>query len=249
MYRHTLNAVNDQDWYGNNAPERAAEQAGINEQDRDGNTSLHRAVERSNLDEVCHLLEIEGINIELHNRNGRTPLHIAVTVKAENAQTICRLLINERANVRACDNNGSDPLHVAASDGCGWGVRLLLHKGVDVTDVDDDNNTSLSLAVKRYMSNIVAQEEHNKSRHTNSMYFDTDPSVVRELMDGMIRAHKQHPRYWIDYALSDPIFMFFSNDIPNCIRDAIRRDELDGYYIKDNEIRKSQYRIDYRNLL
>jgi len=210
---------------------------------------------KSDLDEVRELLHMNHIDIEMQNNECRTPLHLAVTIPIEHpavtlptehpAQTICRLLMAKGAylNATACYHN--DPLHAAAAAGCAWAVRMLLEEGANgILHMNINRRTPLSLAVERYMNQIMEQMEYSQ----RGVNLDVDPSTVLVLMEGMIRAHKIHPRFWVDYALSDPIFMFFSHELPDYIKTRIRSDGLGVFYIKNNVIHKSRWNMDYPNL-
>lgn len=229
----------------------------INDQDGDGNTALHRAVIRTSLNAVREILKWTDVNLRVRNHNGDIPLHIAVTVTdKKDAETICRLLIEDGVGIRLCDDKGFHPLHTAASAGCAWATKMLLDKESElwpdklpvVLMNNYNRDTALSLAIDRYMNNIMAQDKYTKSRHPNDIHFDLDPSTVRLLMDATVSAYKIHTMFWIDYSVTDPIFFFFSNHVPNCVRKKIANDGLDHYYMKENRVCKSQYRFNVRSL-
>jgi hypothetical protein len=224
----------------------------INDQDEDGNTALHRAVIRTSLKAVREILEWTDVSLRVRNNNGDIPLFIAVTVTdKKDAETICRLLLKDGVGIRFCDDIGFHPLHTTASAGCAWATKMLLDKESElwpdklpVVLMDNyDRITALSLALDRYMNNIMAQDKYTKSGDPNDIHFDVDPSTVRLLMDATISAYEIHKMFWIDYPPTDPIFFFFSNHLPDCVRKKIANDGLDQYYMKQNRVCKSQYRF------
>jgi hypothetical protein len=223
----------------------------VNTQDGSGNTALHRAIMKPDLGEVARLLQSNHIDIEMRNNDFRTPLHLAVTLTTEHlAQTICRLLMAKGARVNATDRYHNDPLHAAAVTGCAWAVRMLLEEGANgILHININGRTPLSLAVERYMNQIMEQAEYSEHSDANGMHIDVDPSTVLVLMEGTIRAHKKNNRFWVDYALSDPIFTFFSNDLPDYVKTIIYRDGLGAFYIENNVIHKYGWNMHYLNLL
>jgi len=91
-------------------------------------------------------------NINVQNKNGETPLHIAV----ENGHiNIVKLLISSKADVNVRDKNGDTPLHVAVFTERIDIAKLLISKKADVNIGDKDGNTPLHSAVRADRIDIV----------------------------------------------------------------------------------------------
>lgn len=75
---------------------------------------LFRAVEEDDI-EVVKLLIETGVNVNVKNDNGDTPLHIVRNVE------IAKLLVKNGADINARNNNGDTPLHKT--------YRLNLYEG------------------------------------------------------------------------------------------------------------------------
>lgn len=90
--------------------------ANINSQDtheNGGNTALHWAIHKNDEKTIKTLLRQKGINLELTNRHGATPLMLAMTQNPH----IVDLLIKQGANVNTSSpTNGETALHYAASN-------------------------------------------------------------------------------------------------------------------------------------
>jgi ankyrin repeat protein len=234
----------------------------IKMRDRDGNTALHRAVLQADLREVTRLLEDEYLYIDTGNNRGESPLHLAVTYKHIHAEKIAALLLKHGASVNIWDKSCNNFLHSAASAGCTWAVTWLLDNGCDnIVLMNDFHELPLSLALKRYMDQIITQEEcrvaHARGRnlplgwpgyqtldqfdhhHNPIVGPEPDPAIIRILIDHMMRFQIEEPFFWVDYWPTDPIFRFFSNEIPILFEKQIINDKLDRYYLKGNRIYKS----------
>ncbi|KAJ5765641.1 hypothetical protein N7520_005200 [Penicillium odoratum] len=74
-------------------------------------TLLQRAAVQNQILAITILVNL-GEDLEAQNRNGCTPLHLAVTT---GYVTTIKALIKLKANLEAQDNYGSTPLHLAAS--------------------------------------------------------------------------------------------------------------------------------------
>lgn len=93
----------------------------VNVQQRDGRTPLFRACKRGHLDVVEVLLSCQGIQVDLADKNGQTPLHevcrwenMRVFGRREDTSIqIAKSLISKNANVNATDKLGRTPLHFA----------------------------------------------------------------------------------------------------------------------------------------
>ncbi len=86
----------------------------INAQDKYGWTPLHSAVHNGHLATVVKLLSLPGINVDLMNNMGKTPLHLA---SAQNRGFIVSRLLAAGASLKVVDKRGMTPLHEAAYRG------------------------------------------------------------------------------------------------------------------------------------
>jgi ankyrin repeat protein len=87
----------------------------------------------------------EGTNINARDRNGRTPLHIAVRLEEKD---VADLLISKGADINARDALGKTPLHLAVFDQNQEMIALLLGKCANMNVRDNDGLTPLE-AVQR----------------------------------------------------------------------------------------------------
>ena len=74
--------------------------------------------------EYAKLIETRGVKINIADKDGWTPLHLAVSYN--NANTVEGLLLAEGINVNAKDNDGYTPLHVAANCAGAEVIKLLV---------------------------------------------------------------------------------------------------------------------------
>ncbi|KAK3996578.1 hypothetical protein QBC44DRAFT_231340 [Cladorrhinum sp. PSN332] len=125
--------------------------------DHMGRTALHLAVlgvinlknDKSNLLEIVDTLEGK-INMEVHDKEGLTALHIAVK---HGHQPIAELLVDKGANLNSKTSYGvSTSLHAAANASRKNHVKLLLEAGGRsvMNKQDSDGNTPLHYATRRY---------------------------------------------------------------------------------------------------
>jgi len=111
------------------------------------NDAFWQAVTEGNVQDVSRYIENEGINVNVKNDNGTTPLHRAVLGNSN--IDITKYLIEKGANVNAKDSKGWTPFHyVAIKIGFGSGhemATLLLENGADVYAKNNDGETPLDL--------------------------------------------------------------------------------------------------------
>lgn len=111
--------------------------------DADSN-ALHIAVcDSSRFDEINDLIKA-GININLQNKYGTTPLSNAVFF--DNAK-IVELLINNGADVNLAKTNGMTPLMVACKDNKATSiVDLLIKAKADIKAKNENGDTAMDIA-------------------------------------------------------------------------------------------------------
>lgn len=116
----------------------------IHEKDELGFTVAHFAAGSDNKELVEFILN-KDIDINVKNKYGSTPLHIAIYPE------IAQMLIDHGANVNEVDNEEETPLH-----DCAWNgeeraemIKLLLKNGVDKNKKNYKGQTALDIAISR----------------------------------------------------------------------------------------------------
>ena len=106
-----------------------------------GRTALSKSAWNGNVEVLRHLLQIPGIDIEISDKRGRTPLHNAVWgsaggregrkmgQNAKDSPECAKLLLDKGANIEAVDRGNNTPLCIACSTYSPKSVRLLLAHG------------------------------------------------------------------------------------------------------------------------
>jgi len=132
--------------------------ADVDAQDNDNITPLLCAIELYSSFEASRLLQDHGASVHLRNRNGQTPLHLALR---RGLSDVVTLLIKSGSDVDALDNDNITPLLYALkfSDcdaAAAAAAQLLLEHGASVHMRDKDGQTALHLALQRDFSDSVA---------------------------------------------------------------------------------------------
>ncbi|XP_046580961.1 ankyrin repeat domain-containing protein 17-like [Haliotis rubra] len=116
----------------------------INSRSNDGTTAVMEAVKCGHK-EVLHLLSINGANMSTtHNSTGYNILHFALIFKQ--GETARYILTQDFVSINVTNGNGITPVMLAALCGYRDVFDLLVKKGADLTQVDDDGNSILHLA-------------------------------------------------------------------------------------------------------
>lgn len=146
--------------------------ANVNTQDANGGaTALHWAINYNAKGAIEVLLRQNGINLELANAGGNTPLMIAI---AKQNPIIVDLLIKRGANAETINpNNGQTALHVAALKNI-KSIQIalaLIAENADINSIDADGNTPLHIAAKNgnvHICQLLIVEGANKNAINNS---------------------------------------------------------------------------------
>lgn len=125
----------------------------INQTNNVDKTALHAAVHVigdletnvENRTKIVQLLIDNNADMEIQDKDGRTPLHFAVSSGLTEA---VQILTEKGANVMAQDSmNKETPLHMACEKGYDAGVSILLNKDTDVVNAKTNSGwTSLHYA-------------------------------------------------------------------------------------------------------
>ena len=139
----------------------ASNKIDINQTDNNNWTALHYAAFHNHEDIVQLLLFYGGKNsLSMKTKDGYSPLHLAVSQKAENS---LRALLEENdININEKSNNGKTLLHFVAINGFISGLRMLMNKpSLDKEAKDDLNLTPLDYAKKYHRIGIIRLLQDN----------------------------------------------------------------------------------------
>jgi ankyrin repeat protein len=144
------------------------------------NTALHEAALWDRV-EIARILLDRGIPVDVKDRSGQTPLHVAVSAPGH-TDALARLLLHRKANFRAVTKEGRQPLHIAALRGNAWAIGLLLDHKADVNATDKEGKTPLHLAVEN--------ESPLEEGPTESQALSVVPILLQRKADPTIKDNK-----------------------------------------------------------
>ncbi|CAO1947499.1 unnamed protein product [Urochloa humidicola] len=107
-----------------------------------------------------------GVDINLLDKDGFTPLHKAIIGKKE---AVISHLLRKGANPHVRDRDGATPLHYAVQAGALQTVKLLIKYKVDVNVADNDGWTPLHLAIQsrnRDIAKVLLVNGADRTRRT-----------------------------------------------------------------------------------
>ena len=114
--------------------------------------SLHEAVRTKKTFEMEVLLS-QGVDVDVRDKLGETPLHVAAVMGYKEAST---LLIESGADINAQDERGLTPLHAAAWMGHEDIVALLIANGAEINAKGDGGVAALHTAALAGRQNTVS---------------------------------------------------------------------------------------------
>ena len=116
-----------------------------------GNTPLHIAIERgASLDQITYLIEC-GADINARNRNGDSPLFLAVK---NNLRAVGEILLAKQADVFATNTENYSPLRMAMT--LGGEVQDWILSSEVIKDSDGIGNTPLHYAAEWQIDSAVS---------------------------------------------------------------------------------------------
>jgi ankyrin repeat protein len=121
-------------------------------------SALHLACQEQRSEFVELILGQDGIDVNLKDDYGNTPLHVACRGRPEAAEL---LLAHNGIDVNSKAGNGETPLHVACR-GHPEAVKLLLaHNGIDVNSKAGNGGTPLHVACRGHPEAVKLLLAHN----------------------------------------------------------------------------------------
>eukprot|EP01155_Anaeramoeba_flamelloides_P024255 Anaeramoba_flamelloidesa809508_40.p1 GENE.a809508_40~~a809508_40.p1 ORF type:complete len:579 (-),score=150.49 a809508_40:32-1768(-) len=124
----------------------------IDLRDNIGHTALHCSCAAGSLKCIKLLIEA-GCKVNVKDYFGSTPLHEAACI---NNSKIFDYLVNVgKADILIKDLNGSTPVHVTAISGSAQIMEWLIENNIPLTNIDEDGNIPLHLAVEADCIEIV----------------------------------------------------------------------------------------------
>ena len=115
--------------------------------DKDGFTPLLLAASEGQSDAVAALM-LHGASLVVMDKNEKTAIYWSAQVGDAKSLTHLLSLGLGEAMIDRSDRNDNSPLHVAAAMGFLDVVKILLDKGSQIDNRNDDEATPLHLAVK-----------------------------------------------------------------------------------------------------
>jgi ankyrin repeat protein len=117
--------------------------------------------------EGVRLLLSKGVDVDVRDKNGLTPLQTAINrrpggdadwqeARLTEERTVVELLLEAGADVEVRGRNGNRPLHTAAQFGRVDMAELLLLRGAEIDARNDWNWTPLHFAVNQHEADMVA---------------------------------------------------------------------------------------------
>ena len=138
--------------------------------------------------EIVEYLLNMGFNVNIRDKEKRTPLHYAVL---GNQVEMSRLLIFKGAEIDAIGDllgqNKSTPFHLAVRLGCCEMIKLLVQKGANFFVKDSEGYSGLQLATEldkneivAYLQQAIAQQKSELALKWNNVFQDK-PILMLEL--------------------------------------------------------------------
>lgn len=130
----------------------------LNEQMSGG--TIFNAIGKHDLKAVQQFVEEKKIDINQKNKEGMSPLHVAVK---ENQEQIAQYLMKNNANVDIEDNDGRTPLFYATINNDVEIIKLLINNRTNVNIQDKNKTSPLHLAAKGGDLNVFKELASNNT--------------------------------------------------------------------------------------
>ena len=127
-----------------------------NQTERYEETPLHLAARSGNASFAQQLLR-NGADPGIKDKNGRTPLHVAISSDSKGVFYVLIQNPHLRVNFDEKDESGHTPLITAAKLAIEWGIQELIQQNVDVNVVDNNGKSALHWAAE--VNNSAACEQ------------------------------------------------------------------------------------------
>ena len=114
--------------------------------------SIKNALAENNLNLLKLFIEKGKNNVNTKNKNGKTPLHLAIENDCE--EDIIRYLIQNGANLDVKDTYDLVPLHYAAERANVKAVELLIEHGANINPSNNNDYTPICAAVQSTRYNV-----------------------------------------------------------------------------------------------
>lgn len=159
------------------------------------NTPLHYAAQLKKQTRltICQLLIEQDAHIDIKNKMGKTPLHIACETSDE--PSVAELLICLNANIHVRTSHGLTPLHIAVTKGHLETVKLLLDRGAKPWYTDYRNRTPMRIAKENrardpnnhvYKKILECLNEHNSfEAFVNDLFNFEEPVTKKRRIDSV----------------------------------------------------------------
>jgi len=149
-----------------------AKGAKVNAKDAQGNTPLHSAAKNWAIDCIEALLS-HGADVNARNLEGQTPFMVAA-----NIPRALGLLLDAGSDTDARDNQGRTALMQAAASGEMSKVKMLFHRGVDISSKSPEGKTALDIAIETKHQKIVALFRDEIPSDIKCSKLETKPMVL-----------------------------------------------------------------------
>jgi len=131
----------------------------LDARDREGNTALHWSVLNGAVDAFVALIQA-GATVNIANFEGRTPLHLALSLCDSYPMQLCANLVSHLlhhgANPNVGDKSGVTPVHMASEVGCVVLLEALVDEGgASVNVFDNEGENALFYALRGQHGDVV----------------------------------------------------------------------------------------------
>jgi ankyrin repeat protein len=126
----------------------------MNDKNDDGWTFLHHTVKQRFVEETRILLQ-RNMNPNVEDREGDTPLHLAVTDDDESSEILV-LLLDNLANINSQNKKKETPLQWAVMIENIPAVKILLERKASMNLITSNGHTALDYAIIRENQELIS---------------------------------------------------------------------------------------------